>query len=400
MFNPVTFSSDLFQRLYRNSISITEFLFFFGAVIRIVTFKDKKILNNILLGIFTSLMFLTREDNIWVYPILLFLIIYSVFKDRKIKTIFICLIPIIVLSLSLNIVSLINYKYYGIYTYNEIHKSEFHNTYKKILQIKDDDKIHMVSIPKSTLYKLSDYTKTFNLTREEIDDIYNKNQYYEYEYTKDEIYNGNMIWFIRTMIGVKNNIKTGKQSEELYKKLGEEIDQLFENGTFEKEFVMPSTNMAVPTKEDFIALPGKLLDAVIYTTTYKNIKTLTKTDGYSYNKNMKAYFFDIVDYHDTANIVKNNPIQYEINRIIFMVLTIILSIVSLVIYFRNILKLDSISIINHLLMISYLLIIGGVTYTHISSFNAIRPLYLGNVYIIQSLFIIFNMYRVKDNIFK
>jgi hypothetical protein len=115
---------------------------------------------------------------------------------------------------------------------------------------------------------------------------------------------------------------------------------------------------------------------------------------------MKAYFFDIVDYHDTANIVKNNPIQYEINRIIFMVLTIILSIVSLVIYFRNIIKFDSISIISHLLMISYLLIIGGVTYTHISSFNAIRPLYLGNVYIIQSLFIIFNMYRVKDNILK
>ena len=51
-------------------------------------------------------------------------------------------------------------------------------------------------------------------------------------------------------------------------------------------------------------------------------------------------------------------------------------------------------------MISYLLIIGGVTYTHISSFNAIRPLYLGNVYIIQSLFIIFNMYRIKDNILK
>ena len=396
MFNPVTYSSDLFQRLYRNSISITELLFFVGTLIRIITIKDKKILNNILLGISISLMFLTREDNIWIYPILIFLIIYSIFKERKIKVFIISLIPIIILQLSLNLVSLVNYKHYGIYTYNEIQKSEFNKTYKKILQIKDDKKIRMVSIPKSTLYKLIDNTKTFNLTKEELDRFYNQFNYYEYESTKGEIYNGNIVWNLREMIALKNGFKSGKQSEEYYKKLGEEIDELFENGTFEKEFIMPSTYMAVPTMEDIKELPLKVLETITYTTTYKNIKTMTNTDKYTYDKKINAYYFEYSDYHDTANIVKNNPIQYEIIRIIYMVLTIVLSIISLFLYFKNIKKFDAISIISHILMVSYLLIIGGVAYTHITSFNSIRPLYLGNVYIIQSIFIILNMYRIKD----
>lgn len=398
MFNPVTFSQDLFQRLYRSTISITELLFFFGAVIRIITSKDKRILNNILLGIFISLMLLTREDNIWLYPVIIFLIAYSIFKERKLKTLIISLIPIIVIQLSLNAVSFANYKHYGIYTYNVLQKSEFHNTYKKILQIKDDVKIHMVSIPKSTLYKLSDNTKTFNLSKEELDNFYYQYQYYEDERTKDEIYNGNMLWYLRSMIDKKNQFKSGKESEEYYKKLGEEIDELFENGTFQKEFVMPSTFMAVPTKEDFKLLPKKVIETIVYTTTYKNIKTLTKTDNFTYDKNINAYYFEYSDYHDTVSIVKNNPIQYEIIRIIYEILTIVLSIVSLFLYFKNIKKFDHISILSHLLLICYMLIVGGVAYTHISSFNAIRPLYLGNVYIIQSIFIILNMYRLKEKI--
>ena len=398
LFNPVTYSQDLFQRLYRNSISITELLFFFGIVIRILTYKNKKILNNISLGIITASMLLTREDNLWIYPVIGFVIIYSFFKNKKIKTLVINFIPIIVIVLSLNLVSFINYKHYGVYTYNEIQKSEFHNTYKKILQIKDDKKIHMVSIPKSTLLKLAENTKTFNFTKEEIDRYYSDHEYYEYESTKGEIYNGNIVWQLRQMIDEKNRFKSGKESEEYYKKLGEEIDELFENGTFEKEFVMPSIYMAVPTKEDFIELPKKIIETIVYTTTYKNIKTLTKTDDYFYNKKINAYYFEYIDYHDTVSIVKKNPLQYEIIRIMYEILTIVLSIVSLIIYIKNLKKFDHISIISHLLMVCYMLIIGGVAYTHISSFNAIRPLYLGNVYIIQSIFIILNMYRLKDKI--
>ena len=34
IFNPISYSSDLFQRLYRNSLSIIELLFFFGTIVK------------------------------------------------------------------------------------------------------------------------------------------------------------------------------------------------------------------------------------------------------------------------------------------------------------------------------------------------------------------------------
>ena len=78
LFNPVTYSSELFQRLYRNSISIIELLFFLGVTIRIILSEDKtkkSILNYVLLGFITSIMYLTREDNIWTKIILGFIIV-------------------------------------------------------------------------------------------------------------------------------------------------------------------------------------------------------------------------------------------------------------------------------------------------------------------------------------
>lgn len=395
LFNPVTYSQDLFQRLYRNSISITELLFFLGATIRVIFNKDKRVLNNILLGLSLSLMFLTREDNIWTYPVIFFIFIYNFLKNRSIKTLIINLIPIIVLTLSLNLVSYINYKHYGIYTYNEIQKSEFHNTYKKILQIKDDEKKAKVAIPKSTLYKLSDVSKVFNLTKPEINGFYRMYQNLEDDTYKGEIYNGNIIWYLRQMIDNKNKFKSGAESEAYYKKLGEEIDELFENGTLKKEFTMPSTFMSVPRKSEIIELPKNVTYAVLYTTTYKDIKTMINTEKYYYDSLVGAYYFSFDDYHHTVDIVKINPTKYEIIRQIYKWFTIIFSIIALLIYLKNILKFDKINILSHILVVCYCLIIGGVAYTHTTSFHAIRPIYLGNVYILQNIFILINLYRLK-----
>ena len=352
--------------------------------------KNKKFYHYLLYGLSLSFMFLTREDNIWVYPTILFVICYNIIKGRKIKNIIYNFIPIILLIGSLNLISFINYKQYGIYTYNEIQKSEFHNTYKKILQIKDDEKIHQVAIPKSTFYKLADNTKTFNFTHEEIDRFYK-----EYADESGEIYNGNIIWYFRVLTYNKNKFKNGKESEKYYKKLSKEIDEAFKNGNLEKEFTMPSSFMAVPTINDIKETFINCFYTIWYTTSYKNIKTMTSTKKFGYNRFLCTYQFIYIDYHHTVDIVKRNPLQYELIRIMYYSLTIVFSIVSLLIYLKNILKLDIISIISHILIVCYLLIIGGVSYTHVTSFHAIRPLYLGNIYIIQNIFILINLYRLK-----
>ena len=59
--------------------------------------------------------------------------------------------------------------------------------------------------------------------------------------------------------------------------------------------------------------------------------------------------------------------------------------------------MDKLNFIMHLMLIAYVLIICGVTYTHTTAFAAIRYCYLTNIYIIQNLFILLNLYRLYQN---
>ena len=399
LFNPITYSSELFQRLYRNSLSIIELLFFLGILIRIILSDDKNkksIINYILLGIMSSIMYLTREDNMWIKIIFLFLIIYKFLKNKNVKTVLICLIPFIILTINLNIISFINYKHYGIYTYNEIQKSEFKNTFRKVLQIRDDEKKDKVSIPRTTFFKLVDNTETFNITQREV------NQYYKVLIDDTgEIYNGNIIWYFRQFLFKKNKFKDGKEAEKYFKKLGEEIDQAFNDGRLEKEFAFPSILLNVPTYNEYINMHKNLFKIVGYTSTYKNVKTITDFSNFKYDKEVSAYRIVNLDSHTTENIVKKNDKRYEVIRFIYMILTVIFSPIALIIYIINLKKKDTYTLITSIILFIYLIILAGVSYTDATAFPTMRYLCLGNIYILQLIFIVLNIYRLyrkSDNI--
>ncbi len=394
LFNPITFSSELFQRLYRNSLTSIEILFFLGTIIRLFLSDNKlkkDIINYVLLGIIMSIMYMTREDNIWTIVVLFILVAYKIIKNKNYKIALVCAIPLVLLYLNLNIVSYINYKHYGIYTYNEIQKSSFKNTFKKILQIKDDTELHQVSIPKTTIYKLSENTKTFNISKEEID------KFYEIINEGEEIYNGNIVWYFRQLVYKNNKLDNGKKSEKYFKKLGKELDKLFKEKKVEKEFAFSSILLNRPTKKDILNLPKSALDIVVYTTTYKDVKTLTDLKGFKYNSKLKAFTKVHKNSHTTSNIVKENDKDYEMIRLIYMMLTIILSPISLVVYFINIKKNDKLNLVNHIILVSYLVVLAGVTYTDVTAFPTKRYLCLGNLYILQSIFICLNIHRLIEN---
>ena len=397
LFNPISYSADLFQRLYRNSISVTELLFFLGTVFRIVFDKKNKVINYIFLGIILSIMYLTREDNIWTIPVLMLLFIYKLYKNIKIKNIIINLIPILILVLSLNIVSFINYKYYGVYTYNELKKSNFKDAYINILRIKEDKKYDKVSINRDTLYKIVDNTKVLGISRNDIT--------FYYLFTDGEIDNGNIVWYLRAWIDKYYNFKDGKEANIYYKKLNNELERLFKEGILESEFTIPSINLNTPTISELKKYPKSIAKAILYITTYQNVKSipqLKETDkitNLEYNDKYNVYSLSYKDYRHTDNMISSNPLKYEIIRQIYKYFTIIFSIVSIIIYLKNIFKFDELNIIIHLTLVSYIIILLGVAYTDVTAFHAIRYMYLGNVYFLQSIFILLNLYRVYNRKF-
>ena len=394
LFNPISYSSDVFQRMYRNTLSYTELLFFLTAVVNIINSKKNNILNYIFLGLIMSTMLLTREDTIWTYLVLGILINFKLYKKLKIKNIVFCLVPIIVIALNLNIISYINYKHYGVYTYNELKKSHFKQAYQKVLQIKDDEKIDKVAIPKSTFYKLAENSKVFGFTKEEID-----KKYLRLEDENGEINNGNIIWFFRSWIYTKQKFKSGEEADKYFENLSNELEILFEEGKLEKEMSSFSTFINIPSLNELKNLPKNLIDSIIYTSTYKNIKAFDeeeiKKEGI-YTEYSMSYAVDYMDYHNAENLIENNPIHFEIIRKIYKYFTIIYSAVSLIIYLKNIKIKDKLNFVLHILVAIYLCIIGGVAYTHTTAFTAIRYCYLANIYILQNLFILLNLYRVVE----
>ena len=393
LFNPLTYSAELFQRLYINTISIPELLLFLGILIRIIYDKDNKILNYILLGIISGIMLLTRNDNIWIYIILLLLFIAKIYKNIKIKNILKNIIPIFIVVILHLLLSFMNYKYYNLFTYNELENSSFNDAYSSLLKIKNDNQDERISITKDTLFKLSEKSKVFNISKETIEKEYQGINEYD---------NGNMIWFFRYLVYKEFDFKNAKEANEYFKNLNNDINQLFKEGKLEKKPSLPIIYVSFPKSSEIKNIPSSLLDALIYTNTYKNVRTFTKnqineSDNFEYMSNYKLYDVKYSNYRYIENVIETNNFPYEFIRIIYKYLTIILAIPALIIYIINIKKKDNLNNILHIILLVYLIILFGVTYTHITSFHAIRYRYLSNVYILQSIFILFNLISFYNN---
>jgi hypothetical protein len=149
----------------------------------------------------------------------------------------------------------------------------------------------------------------------------------------------------------------------------------------------------VPTYDEFIYMPKNVLDIVIYTSTYKNVKTYTDFSKFKYDKDVGAYSVVNLDSHTTENILEKNDTKYEIIRIIYMILTIILAPCALIIYLINIKRKDIYNIITSIILFIYLIILACVSYTDATAFPTMRYLCLGNLYILQTIFIMLNVYR-------
>jgi len=395
LFNPISYSMELFQRIYRNALSLGETLLFFGLIIRLVACNETKnnVINYLLLGLITSIMLLTREDSMWAFVTIIVLIIYKVLVNKNIKAFLLSLLPIIGIIINLNIVSLINYHYYGIYTYNEISNSEFSKAYLKIQEIKDDNEETRYSITKDTFYKLADLSDKFDITRKDIDNLYKS-----WPDDNGEINNGNIIWAFRHLIYSNKKFKDGKSANLYFKELSEDVERLFEEGKLEREKVIPSVLINTPSKKDILNLPKEYLKTLKYVTTYQNIKSIDKNtieqnSKFFYEFKKDCYYTFVKDYHNAENIISKNIKGIEIIRNVYKYLTIVLSFVSLIIFIKNI-KLvfkEQKYFVILLILVSYFVITMGVTYTNLTAFHAIRYFYLGPVYLLQNIFIILTL---------
>ncbi len=204
------------------------------------------------------------------------------------------------------------------------------------------------------------------------------------------------------MIYMKIPLKNGKEANDFFGRLNEEIEKAFQEKKLEKERTTFSIFINATSLKNLLTdFPKSILNAIIYSSTYQNIRTASREN--IFNKKTGVYpMNDIIgimyeDYRYAENMITDNIWYFEMIRIIYKYFTMIFSIISLIIYIKNIKKKDSLNTINHLVFLSYWMILLGVSYTDATAFHAIRYRYLAGVYILQNIFILLNLYRYMDN---
>ncbi|MDD3241663.1 MAG: hypothetical protein PHQ64_02650 [Bacilli bacterium] len=367
LFNPISFAEKTYLLFYRNWFSSCIIFIYFGLLFRII--NKSKLIDYITLGIFLGIAFLTREDAIWLIPSLLIMIIFI-----KEKILF-KLIPVGIVIFFIIINSIINYSYYGVFTYNELVNSSFKDAYSKVLNIKGDTLTEKIDIAS----KNSDTFKEFY-------DVFEKTSFYE----KEERYKGNFIWLFRAYVNKLGYYKDSKTADNFYKKIINELDDSNVEINNSKSLVLVSD----PKVEYLYKIPMKTLDTYLIVSTYKDV--LVRNNCLVGDSEFTDNFYNIVNYknNDKCDYYSKTNSSIILNNIIdfYKVITPILMVLGFISYIYLLIKKKSDIIIN-ILFISTSIYILGVVYTDISSFRALYYYYLSPLYVLLDIFYIICIYK-------
>ncbi len=399
LFNPISFASETFERLYRNSIGPTQILLLFGFLYGVYKNKSVKSLVLNLLGVgFVLVSFiLTREDFIWVMPAVFIIFIVFIFKNRNLKCLYL-LIPIFIVIGSLTITSFINKNYYGIKVNNELNESNFKKAYLEILKIKPDKYIPRVSIPKSSIDKALEASPTFSILKDDINELYAVGG----ENYKDEIADGYLFWLLRITVSGHGYYDDALKAEEFWGKVYNEL----KTSDLETRWVISSIFVSPVTKQNITDFGLELPKMFGYILSYDDVKTFSHDDLetsknsviYNHNPRSKNYGFYkdykaviMLDVNGTADI---NKVSYKGVSGVFNIITLGYKWISIVINILGIFcfiillvqKKYKKLLMPIIILFSFLAIVCGVTYTHVSAFEAMRYFYLGPAYILLITF--------------
>ena len=410
LLNPVSVSVGLFQRLYRNTLYLSQTLFLLGSILLLINSRkaNKIVINGLTLGLVIGTILLTREDYFWIYPILFIYFIFVLLNKKiNIKSkLLMIFMPILMCGLIVNAVSYKNYKMYGIYTTNELSNSNFKKMFLSIMSIDTDEEIYRVAITKNMYDEAIKYSKTFK-------DLVEYN--YEEIFTKSSI-NGQIpnylyIWSFRRMI-YDNKKVDSKDLNEKFLLVYNELESAFKDNKLKRKNTFSSIFLIYPNKTILKELPRDFIRVLYYTSSYKDVMSVSskqidfspyasevyKPDG----KNDITYLY-VSDFNKSEII---SDISYtDINSGLFNIISLIykifnpficilgfISYLYVIFNHKKYKKCNNELIFITSLLITSLVILLGVSYTNASSFDSIRYIYLAPVYLLELIFNINSIY--------
>ena len=419
LFNPVSFSCETFQRVYRNGIVMAQGLIVLGCIIAVYLKRSqsvKKLIPWMIWGgIGLTTMWYTRDDSIWIMPFTLVALVVTagliireegIRKNRKTwKKLAVLLLPFFMMWGAKTLISTINYKLYNIYTVTETSGTNFAKAIKSIYSVKCEVDIPCASVTREKLQRIYEVCPTLG----EISEVLERNMD-NWQQGDGEVRDGWFYWVLRQTVAECGYYADGATSEEFYGKVHEEIEVAKEEGRLEYRRTMPSALMS-PWREEYgEQLPATMKMAHEYVISYTMIgiaggeipsssdggggiawmETMTgeraihPLDENSSEEEIASQNAYIESIQEPLGVIDEFMDMYILlGPILFKLSMICLGILCLQMIFGIYKKrFDKVPVflVSIGLILSYIVILGGVSYTHISAYGAVAYMYLSGAY--------------------
>lgn len=263
LFNPIMASSEVIQRVYRNSITPAQVLLVFGGQLGFYLRYQYGKKFSMKWAIVTTCGFISlwfsREDTIWVVPFLIvsavviFLkaIIHGFFHNvtckKRVPYIIILLLPFLALPACRLPITLINGVVYNSWTDNELTHGAFPKVMKALYAIDMEEPTPYTSIGREKIEKVYEISPTLASIQDSLDavmDLYAAQSGRIEENKKcGNVENGWFFWALRDAVQLEGYYKDGRTADRFYQAIYNEIEIAFKNGKLRQKATMPSALM-------------------------------------------------------------------------------------------------------------------------------------------------------------
>ena len=294
-----------YLQVRRDGVYFSTTLYVVAFAIGLFLRLDRKISKLLLwfigLGLSMGAFMITREEGIWIYPILFLLLLVClvlIWNRKEIdmsKRIALIILPIILWYIPITIVSYINYSYYGFWGTSEQLEPEFRRVIDTLGRIKSDTWHPLISISEDARAKAYEASPLFNELKDSFEEyqggwnttensgITSKPAWFlkYYGNGKSALSNDYFVWMMRDVMYREGYYSKGIYPKDFYTSLADELEAACDNGTLE---CLPSQKIPLIGSIDRGHLP------IIRRMFFENILHLVDQDIYRmYPLNAQAW---------------------------------------------------------------------------------------------------------------
>jgi hypothetical protein len=243
---PIWFHLRVYREFVYFSLTLLVTGFALGLFLRVSDKPKSMIIWALGLGFSMGAFMLTREEGVWIYPILLLLLLSGlimIFVQRRVKKLiksFILIMPVILWYLPIIIISWLNYVNYGFWGVSETLDRDFNRVLNTMARIEVEDEWHpaiqISEKQRQAAYDISPTLAEYSETIERYVISYNpaddgmmslKPEWYLEEYGNggSELGAGHFLWLFRDVFAHNGQFRHGYYPRETFQNLADELEQ-------------------------------------------------------------------------------------------------------------------------------------------------------------------------------